>query len=784
MSPSTSPVSQAHDFDICRRQIRALLVEDNPADAFLLREAVRESDGALCLEQAETLSEALQKLSETAYDVILLDLSLPDAGGLEKVRQTHARTDAPIVVLTGLDDEALALHAISEGAQDYLVKGQVTGPVLRRAIRYATERKRTIEALERSETYFRSLIENALDLITVIDADGTIQYASPSHERVLGYPPTALQRCCLYEVIHPDDVARVRSAVTQAHLNEKSSLFEFRVRCAGGEYRILEAIGRRFDLSGTQPGIVLNLRDVTERHQAEEELRRVNETLRTLIETSPLAICTLDAQSNVASWNAGAERIFGFSSHQVLGRPFSVIRSEDETEFRRRLRQALSGAPISELEAKANRSDGIQVDLSIWIAPLRDSRRKVTGALLMAADDTQRKNLEAQFQQAQKMEAVGRLAGGVAHDFNNLLTVISGYCQLIYDELPPDSSQAEALRHVLKASDRAAMLTQQLLAFSRRQVVQPKVVNLCDLIQDMRPLIQQAAGDGVELRLLSGPNLGNVLADPGQISQVILNLVVNAHDAMPHGGKLTIELRNVDFDSAATASFDGLEPGTYVLMAVCDTGVGITPETMRRLFEPFFTTKEKGHGLGLSTSYGIVKQSGGHILVYSEPGQGSTFKVFLPRVQGTPERLSAQQAEEPDWGGRETILLVEDEDDVRTVTADMLRRRGYTVLMAATGLEALQMYQTRAPIHLLITDVAMPDMRGLELARRLRRHQPDLKVLFISGYASWAVAAKEGLNDDVPFLQKPFTARQLAAKVRDVLTPKTLATELETRAQR
>ncbi len=753
--------------------IHVLLVEDNPGDARLLREAVKDAAGiSISLVHEQTLECALKRLDGEAFDVIMLDLSLPDAEGLETLERTHAHApNLPIVVLTGLDDEALAVRAVREGAQDYLVKGQVTGQVLVRAMRYATERKRALEELRKSEEYFRSLIENALDIITVLDQAGEIRYSSPSLERILGYRPSALHGTNLLELIHPDDCqVFLEKLVFDGNYAGLPQQFQFRLRHQDGSWRVLEAIGKCAGENSPVGGFVVNSRDITERTQAGKALREANETLRAVIEASPLAIFSLDLLANVKSWNRAAENTFGFSASEVINGPLPIVFREKQADFKARFEQSIRGNPLVGNEESFKRKDGSAIEVSIWNEQLRDGNGVVTGIVAAVADNTERRKLEEQFRQSQKMEAVGRLAGGVAHDFNNLLTVITGYCQMLADQLSPADPMSENLQQVLKASSRATTLTKQLLAFSRQQIVLTKVVALDALVRDMDHMLKRLAGENIELRIEG--ICGKVRVDPSQIEQVIVNLAVNARDAMPRGGKLVIETVNRDFDEFSAQDAQGLTPGPYVLLAVSDTGSGMDAVTRSHLFEPFFTTKEpgRGTGLGLSTSYGIVKQNQGAILVYSEPGLGSTFKIYLPRVDEPTDAQPKPEPEHASFRGTETVLVVEDDDGVRRVLLKMLQQAGYCVLGARHGEEAIEMcLASDATVHVLITDVVMPKMGGFELASRLRHVTPGMRVLFVSGYSDSVVLHHGVLEADTHFLQKPFTVEQLGRKVREVL---------------
>lgn len=755
-------------------QMSVLLVEDNPGDARLLREAVREAEGHhnIRLTHVDTLSSALTRLDQEPFDVIMLDLSLPDAEGLQTLVRTHEHAPSiPIVVLTGLDDEGLAVRAVREGAQDYLVKGQVTSQLLVRAMRYATERKRAIEALQGSEEYYRSLIENALDVIVVLGPDGTVRYASPSFERVLGYPQGALSRANAIDLLHPEDRGRVRKILEAGIANPGvTQAFECRVLHRNGTWRVMENIGKGYEDNSPVSGYVVNSRDISERKKAEEGLRQASETLSAVIEASPLAIYSLNGDGHLTSWNSAAERIFGYDHREVLGKTLFDVFPENSERIHQRLADANQGRMAAGAEELWPRKDGTGVEVSVWNAQLGEGG--VDGLVEAVVDNTERKRLEVQFRQAQKMEAVGRLAGGVAHDFNNLLTVITGYCQMLLDQMGEISPMAEDMRQVLKAADRATALTKQLLAFSRRQIVQPKVVDLNVLVYDMHHMLRRLVGEDIEVAINAAPVPMKVKVDPGHIEQVIVNLVVNARDAMPDGGKVTISLSSRTLPEKRPAAAINLQPGEYVLLEVTDTGTGMTDETLRQLFEPFFTTKEtgRGTGLGLSTSYGIVKQNSGEIAVHSTLGRGSTFAIYLPRVSEPVDKAPVSLDKTSDRRGGETILLTEDEEGVRNVMTEMLRKCGYTVLVAAGGHQALQMMEQYGnPVHLLVTDVVMPRIGGHELAGRLRVTRPDLKVLYVSGYTDGAIAKGGILEQGTDLLQKPFSPDQFVCKVREVL---------------
>jgi two-component system, cell cycle sensor histidine kinase and response regulator CckA len=436
-----------------------------------------------------------------------------------------------------------------------------------------------------------------------------------------------------------------------------------------------------------------------------------------------------------------------------------------ETEMFRSLRRAMEERESSSVQNEFKYPDGSARVFELRIAPCE------VGIMILSIDVTEGRKLEEQFRQAQKMEAVGRLAGGVAHDFNNLLSVIIGHSTLLLEELKPIDPLVEDLKAIKAAGERGSALTQQLLSFSRQQVLAPRVLDLNQLVADSERMLRRLVGEDVELVTSLARKLARVKADPGQMDQVLMNLVVNARDAMPDGGKITIETEDVLLDSSYTTAHFGIEPGPYVMLAVSDTGLGMDRQTQARIFEPFFTTKEpgKGTGLGLSTVFGIVKQNSGTIWVYSEVGNGTTFKLYFPRADGMDVSV-VESVQSAQLEGTETILLVEDQDEVRNVARAVLRRYGYNVLEACNAGEALLTCE-RHPraISLLLTDVVMPQMSGRELAERLLRVRPDLKVLYMSGYTDNAVIHHGMLDSGVAYLQKPLVPEALARRVRSVL---------------
>jgi signal transduction histidine kinase/CheY-like chemotaxis protein len=425
------------------------------------------------------------------------------------------------------------------------------------------------------------------------------------------------------------------------------------------------------------------------------------------------------------------------------------------------------------MEKRYIRKDGTLVWVNVNMTVIRDTAGQPTRTMATIEDITERKRLEAQLFQSQKLETVGKLAGGVAHEFNSILTAIIGQSELLLGDLPAGSPLAQNATEISQAAGRAATLTRQLLAYGRKQFLQPETLDLNQVITSMEGMFRHLMGGDVDVRIVLAEGLRAVKADAGQIEQVIMNLAMNARDAMPNGGKLTLETANVSFDQERVGRDPELKPGDYVMLAITDTGTGMSAEVKARAFEPFFTTKGvgQGTGLGLSTCYGIIKQSGGHISVYSEPGQGTTFKIYLPQVE-PQAKIPLQRLDSPDLPrGTETILLVEDDPALREMAATLLRRLGYTVLAAANGIEALSLKPQRdsGPIDLLFTDVVMPHMSGKELSERVRALYPHTRTLFTSGYTENAIVHQGVLNPGVTLLQKPFTPSALALKLREVL---------------
>jgi PAS domain S-box-containing protein len=570
--------------------------------------------------------------------------------------------------------------------------------------------------------------------------------------------------------VDDEDAARQRLAA----MGETAAAGTSHYRRKDGSHFVAEYSMRALAFAGRRARIAV-IKDITERHEAEQ----TRGLLATIVQSSNDAIISRRLDGTITSWNPAAERLFGYTAEEAVGRPITFLVPSDRCgEERTLLDRIADGKRIDHWQTTRQRKDGTVFAVSLSMSPITDPAGKVVGASKTLRDLTaQRKaeedlqRTEEQLRQSQKMEAVGRLAGGVAHDFNNVLSVILSYGDMLLAEMPPEGPWRGDIEEILKAGRRAADLTRQLLMFSRQQVLEPKVLDLNEVLASMDKMLQRILGADVDLVSRAKQPLGRVLVDPGNIGQVIMNLVVNARDAMPTGGKLTMETDNVILDDAYARDHLGVKAGPHVMLAVTDTGTGIDKATLTRIFEPFFTTKEagKGTGLGLSTVFGIVQQSGGSVWVYSELGRGTTFKIYLPRVDRAIDVARTSGAPST-LRGSETILLVEDDDQVRAVAREILSRSGYHVVEARNAGEALlhsEKYDGK--IHLLVSDVVMPQMSGPELANRLASSRPDMKVLCMSGYTDDSIVRHGVLDARVAYLQKPITPESLTIKVREVL---------------
>ena len=633
-----------------------------------------------------------------------------------------------------------------------------------------TEQKRAEERLRASEEWYRLLFDANPLPMWVYDIE-TLAFVAVNDAAInhYGYSRAEFLGMRITDIRPGEEVPKVLAAARAPDLPEfDGGVWTHKTK--DGRIISVEVVTHALSVLD-RPARLTLAHDVTERNRAEQALRETNDTLQTLIQASPLAIVTTDLNGTVSEWNVAAERMFGWFAGDVLGRPIPIMPVEQLEDDMRRLSMTTGEQSFTGYETRCARKDGTLVDVYVSTAALRGVGGKL-GTVWVIADVTERKMMEEQLRQAQKMDAVGQLAGGVAHDFNNLLTVITSYGQFLLNALPEQDPRRSDAHQITQAAARAASLTRQLLAFSRRQVLQPQVLDLNEVIGDMERLLRRVISEDIALVTQFENSIGAVKADRGQIEQVVMNLVVNARDAMPNGGVLAISTRVVQLDAAYARRHAGVNPGKHVVFSVRDTGLGMDAATQQRIFEPFFTTKAKGKGtgLGLSTVYGIVRQSGGHIEVRSAPGRGTTFEIILPQVSATIPAKAEHAIHSALPRGTETVLVVEDEEAVRLIVRRVLRDQGYTILEARDGNEALRICAHKGDsIDLVLSDVIMPGMGGRELSRALAVSRPALPILFMSGYNDDGELAGAGGDLAPGVLAKPFTSETLARQVREAL---------------
>src|SRR5215470_4716757 len=620
-------------------------------------------------------------------------------------------------------------------------------------------------------TALRAALEGAADGVVSTDEKGRVTSWNKKFLNIWGLPE---------ELVSLRDIRKIRGFIAQ----QLKDAGQFLARIAAIEaskeksFDLLELIDGRLveryseviSAVGKRTGRVWSFRIVAERRRSDLVARR----LAAIVDSSDDAIIGKDLNSIITSWNKAAERIFGYSADEMIGTSvMRLIPRERRAEEDEILSRIKSGQRYHHFDTIRMTKDGRQLHVSLTISPIKDANGYVVGASKIARDITERKLAEKALAEAQKMEAIGQLAGGVAHEFNNLLSVISGHSELLARLSTPDERWQDSIKEIRRAIELAAASIEQLLAFSRRQILEPKVLDLNAVVADAEKLMRRLIGEDVHLTTSLQAGLSPVRADLAQLNQVILNLAVNGRDAMPRGGSLKLETREVELGTADVKAYPEVVPGRYVLLSVTDTGCGMTPEVQARIFEPFFTTKSegKGTGLGLSVALGIIRQSGGYLDVESKPGEGTRFKIYLPAVQEPAEGPeSAQRTRVDPIGGGETVLLVEDEDMVRNITRLLLESLGYRVLEAANGQQAMRLFETSSEkIDLLMTDVVMPDMTGQEVAEALLARDPSLTVIFQSGYTD-DVMVRQGIWDaQVALLKKPFSREVLSQKLREVL---------------
>ncbi|WHZ25154.1 MAG: hypothetical protein OJF47_004266 [Nitrospira sp.] len=798
-----------------------LLIEDNEDDAELIREALSpHASHSITLEWADRLETGFSKLARRSVDAVLLDLSLPDSHGLNTLDRARTQIhDAPVIVLTGLDDERVAEEALRHGAQDYLVKGRLDGDLLRRAIRYAMGRHQVEQALRKSEERFQLACRATNDGIWDWDIGADAVWRNDAYEAVFGdHARGKSQNLATWsERIHPDERASVVADLTDTLRSDRRFWTgEYRFRRADGTY--VYVIDRGYvirDHEGAPRRMIGAMNDVTDRRQL-ETFQAAQLAVSLALDESPAlgdalpkilrALCEVNRWTLGAFWMVNpqgkilqCETLWhrpDFQAEEFIRQYRSLQLSPDmglagqawetgEPVLRPDIRQD-PDVPMAHALSCLGLRSGIafpirkgKVILGIMEFLTLDILRPSAAQIHMVAElgtrvsqFIQDKDVERQLRQGQKMEALGRMAGGIAHDFNNLLTVINSWSEILLTESTLNPRTNQGLNQIREAGNKAASLTRQLLAFSRHQLVRQQILNLNDRVTDIVDLMRRVIGEDINLIVTLDPTVGPIHADPGQIEQVVMNLVVNARDAMPQGGRLELETKEQQITQSDSSWPDSIRPGPYVTLAVRDTGCGMDAETLAHVFEPFFSTKDrgKGTGLGLSTVYGIVKQSGGTIGVESVPGQGTTFMIYFPRADGRQAAPLTPPPRPDRPQGTETILLVEDDEMVHSLAHTVLAAQQYAVMSARNAQEALSIARTHAGhIALLVTDMVMPGMTGSQLAIQMKRLRPDIKIIMTSGYADREKEFLASFGPTAAFLQKPYTPDSLTSKVREIL---------------
>jgi two-component system cell cycle sensor histidine kinase/response regulator CckA len=629
------------------------------------------------------------------------------------------------------------------------------------------------EAAKEGEVRYRSLALATTQIIWTTNAQGEVVTDQPMWAAFSGMSQQDIRCLGWMEALHPDDREPTSTAWRTAVQNRTPYDGEYRLRRHDGAYRHMAVRG--VPVPGEGYAVrewVGTCTDITERKRAEEALYRREEEYRAFFDLNVAGNYISTPEGVLLACNPAFLRMFGFASEEEAQKTNLAALYPSPDSRQHIMQQLRQRGHLDHCEKELRRKDGRPLHVtesSIATFGRGGELVEIHGFLM---DETERRKTEEQLRQAQKMEAVGQLAGGIAHDFNNVLSIINGYSEILLSNPGIEEATQRRIREILKAGQRAAALTRQLLAFSRKQILQPKVLGLNLVLEDLDKMLRRLIGDDIEIRTVLDPDLGPVKADPSQMEQVILNFCINARDAMPEGGRITIETANVELDEMQAAEHFPMKPGRYIRMAVSDTGTGMDQETLSHVFEPFFTTKgpENGTGLGLATVYGIVRQSGGHVWAHSEPGRGATFSVYLPTAAEEAEPRE-QEVKPPEIArGSETILLVEDVDPLRVMLRELLERSGYTVLEAEDGERAIQVAEEYAGnIALLLTDVSLPKIQGPAVATSLMLRRSGMKVLYISGYTDNAIVHSGVLKRDAAFLQKPFTVKELTRKLREIL---------------
>jgi two-component system cell cycle sensor histidine kinase/response regulator CckA len=762
--------------------LRILILEDVPMDAELVEYELARAHVPFTARCVDTRDSFVQELADFRPDVILSDYTLPRFDGMTALALARQHAPSiPFLIVTGSVNEETAVGCMKAGATDYLLKSNLAriGPAIEGAlerVHLQTEQARAECALRRSEANLRAIFNNSLQCFVLVDRDGTIQAlnrtAGEWSERILGRRPR-----------EGDNVRHfIPEALPlfQAALEGEASTIEVSLRDIDRLERWFETTNTPvIDDGGAVIGVCLNARDVSERKRAEQELRASEERYRDLFDNASDLVCVTAADGAFRYVNNAWQKSIGYSEAEIRRLALlDVIHPESQARYRELIERVLGGETLTHVELVfVTRGGGsITVEGNLSCTGANGRPAMIRG---IYRDITERKRVEEHLRRTERLQAAGRLAGGMAHEVNNMMTGVIGFGRFLLQTLDPADARRSDMEEIIRAGTRAADVTRQLLAFTRQQVLRPQVLDLNAVVLGIEKMLRRSLSEQHTLELRLSPAIGQIRADGAQLEQVLMNLVLNARDALGERGRVTIATDTASLDEVYAQRHDEahISPGPYVLLTVSDDGCGMDRELQTRIFEPFYTTKAvgQGSGLGLSTVYGIVKQSEGFVWVYSEPGQGTTFKVYLPQVSAGHLVVPDATVAAAPGRGSETILVVEDEAMVRSLASRGLRDQGYQVIEASNGSLALRMLQEARGVDLVISDVVMPEMGGRELGRQLARLDPGLPVLYMSGYTGEDVIQRGLLDPGSLFQRKPFSPEELARKVRDILDAKVLA---------
>ncbi len=751
-------------------QLRILFLDDSERDAAHALEVLTYGNGRIAharVEDAESFARAL----DDPWDVVLGEWTLPRTNTREALALLRgSNRDVPYIVVSNVATSDACRQAAQAGARDYIFKDRLftLAPGVTREVEGARARAATQAAIRTRDERYDRLLTTLSDGVVHLDAASHIVHVNDVLARMLGYSPRELVGRSVLDLIDEDSREATLRGMKEAAPGARTAGERKLVRKDASHFWTHVETMALFDEQERYAGRIAIIKDLSVQRRAEQARTASEERLQQLVDSGVVGIAVSDGKRLVEANDAFLAQV-GFTRDDLDGGLLEWNELTPREWWPTNailIAEARRDGKSSPREKEYYRKDGTRIPVLVAVTVIDDKR-----VMAITVDLTELHATRAQFRQAQKMEAIGRLAGGVAHDFNNMLSVILSYSAILLGDLAKDDPAKEDLEEIIAAGQRAADLTRQLLTFSRQQIVEPTFLDLTGIVRELAKMLRRVVGEDVRIDLGLASSLGTVHADRSQIEQAVMNLVVNARDAMPQGGALTITTENVDLDERFAASHHGVVPGRYVALSVTDTGTGIAAENLGRIFEPFFTTKEagKGTGLGLATVFGAVQQSRGTVWVESTIGAGTTFRIYLPRVDAAPNEPS-MTLPPVSLTGTETVLLVEDEETVRTVVRNILARRGYTVIETSDGEAALRAAREhREPIDLVLSDIVMPRMNGLDLVKRVAEIRPETRFLCMSGYLDDRVGREELAETGLPFLQKPITPAALARKVREVL---------------